>query len=51
MIGPQPAPCMQARFLGSISPNLVDTSTPSLCTGAMGASGPMIVVNPGTRYV
>lgn len=51
MIGPQPAPCMTARFLSSPNPNLVSQSTPSLVIGAMGPSGPMMVVNPGTRYV
>lgn len=51
MMGAQPAPCLQARFLGTSTPNLVSVSTPSLCTGAMGPSGPIMVLNAGTRYI
>jgi hypothetical protein len=51
MIGATPAPCQSAKFLGGMYPNMVDTSTPSLCTGAMGPSGPIRVVSTGTRYV
>jgi hypothetical protein len=51
MIGAMPAPCQSAKFLGGLYPNLVDTTTPSLCTGVMGAAGPLRVVATGARYV
>lgn len=51
VVGTMPAPCLTAKFLGGLYPNLVDTSTPSICTGAMGPSGPIRVVATGARYV
>jgi hypothetical protein len=51
VIGAMPAPCLNAKFLGGLYPNLVDTSTPSLCFGAMAPGGPIIVAASGARYV